>query len=137
MGQFVFGLSICFIIQFIRCKPHFFFITNLPKIKILFQIKKPVNKIQLTHIYIKEWNFLVVRNASLNVLIIVVVRRFPSKKSSNHLLDFSYNLLTLFTKLVELSLSENCVFNFVVAVVVVIVSRISHQTRVCQGPDTN
>ena len=71
---------LCFIVQFIICKPYSFFITNLPKIKILFQIKKPINKIQLTDISIKEWNFLVVRSMSLNILIIVVVRWFPSKK---------------------------------------------------------
>ena len=81
--------------QFISRRPHFFFITNLSKIKILFQIKKSVNKIQLTHISTKELNFLVVRSTSLNILIIVVVRWFPSNKSSNFLLDFSYNLLIL------------------------------------------
>ena len=74
----VFPSFLCFIAQFIKCNPYS--ITNLPKIKILFQIKKPINKIQLTHISLKEWNFLVVRNTSLNILIIVVVRWFPSKK---------------------------------------------------------
>ena len=38
----VFPPLLCFIVQFISCKPHFFFITNLQKIKILFQIKKPI-----------------------------------------------------------------------------------------------
>ena len=128
---------LCFIIQFIRCQPHFFFIKNLPKIIIPFQIKKPVDKNQLTHISIKEWNFLIVRSVSLNILIIVVVRWFPSKKSSNLLLNFAYNLLTLFMKLVELNPSVNCIFNFVVVVVVVTVAPTSHQTRVCQGSNTN
>ena len=117
----------------IRCKPYFFFFTNLPKIKMLFQIKNPINKIQLTHISIKEWNFLVARSVSLNILIIVVVIWFPSKKSSNSLPDFAHSLLSLLTKLVERSSSENCVFNFVVFVVVVIVSIVSVQTRVSQG----
>ena len=74
----VFPPFLCFIVQFIKCKPYS--ITNLPKIKILFQINKPINKIQLTHISLKEWNFLVVRSTSLNILIVVVVRWFPSKK---------------------------------------------------------
>ena len=124
-------------VQFISCKPHFFFITNLLKIKILFQIKKPVNKIQLIHIFVTEWNFLVVRSASLNILIIVIARWFPSKKSSNLLLDFSYNLPTLFMKLVELSPSVNCVFNIVIVVVVVTITSVSHKTSVIQGFDTN
>ena len=90
------------IVQFIKYKPHFFFITNLPKIKIPFQIKKPINKIQLAYISIKEWNFLVVRSVSLNILIIVAMRWFPSKKSSNLLLDLAYILLTLLKKLLIL-----------------------------------
>ena len=94
----VFPLFFYFIIQFIRCKPYSFFITNLSKIKIFFQIKKSVNKIQLTHISIIEWNFFVIKSASLNILIIVVVRWFPSNKSSNFLLDFTYNLLILLKK---------------------------------------
>ena len=142
----VFPPFLCFIIQFIRCKPHLFFITNLPKIKILFQIKKLVNKIHLTHIFVKEWNFLVVRSASLNISNIVVARWFPSKKSSNILLDFAYSFLTLFTKLVilitkikELSLSEDWVADVVTAVIVMVVtvSPVSHQIRVSQGSDTN
>ena len=142
----VFLTFLCFIIQFIRCKLHFFFITNLPKIKILFQIKKSVNKTQLTHISVKEWNFLVVWSASLNILIVVVVRWFSIKKSTNHLLDFAYNLLTLFTKLLifitkikEFSLSEDYVVDIVAVIVVVVVtvSPVSHQTRVCQGSDIN
>ena len=92
----VFPPFLSFIVQFIRCKTYSFFIKNLPKIKILFKIKKPMNKIQLTHFSIKEWNFLVVRSASLNILNIVVVRWFPSKKSSNLLPDFTYNLLNFF-----------------------------------------
>ena len=124
---------LCFIVQFIRCKSHLFFITNLPKIKILFQIKKPVNKIYLTHISVKEWNFLVVRSASLNI-------------SNILLLDFAYSFLTLFTKLVifitkikELSPSEDWVVDVVIAVIVMVVtvSLVSHQTRVSQGSDTN
>ena len=120
------------------------------KIKILFQIKKPVNKIQLTHIFVKEWTFLVVRSVSLNILIIVVVRWFPNKKSSNHMLDFTHNLLTLFTKLLilitslftklkELSPSEDWVIDIVTAIIVVVVtvSLVSHQTKVCQDFDTN
>ena len=35
------------------------------------------------------------------------------------MLDFTYDFLTLFTKLVELSPSVNYVFNFVVVIVVV------------------
>ena len=146
----VFPPFLCFIIQFIRCKPHFFFITNLPKIKILFQIKKSVNKIQLTYISIKEWNFLVVRSASLNILIIVAMRWFPSKKSRKHLLDFAYNLLicftnllilitSLFTKCKELSPSKDWVVDVDTAVIVVVVTvlLVSHQTRVYQSFDTN
>ena len=76
----VFPPFLSFIVLFIRCKPYSFFITNLPKIKILFKIKKPMNKIQLTHISVKEWNFLVVRSASLNILDIVVVRWFPRRR---------------------------------------------------------
>ena len=62
------------------------------------------------------------------------------------MLDFTYNLLTLFTKLMilitkikELSPSEDWVVDVVTAVivVVVIVSSVSHQTRVSQGSDTN
>ena len=126
-----------FIVQFIKCKLHFFFITNLPKIKILFQIKKSINKIQLTHISIKEWNILVVRNTSLNILITVVVRWFPSKNSSNLLLDFTYNLLTLFPKLVELNPSVNCVFNIIVVVVVSNVMLVNHHTKVSQDSNIN
>jgi len=73
----------------------------------------------------------------LNILIIIVVIQFPNKKSSNALLDFAHSLLSLFMKLVELSLGENCVFNFVVVVVVVIVTLASYQTRVSQGYETN
>ena len=47
----VFPPFLCFIVQFIWCKPHFFIITNLPKIKILFQIKKSVNKIQFAFFF--------------------------------------------------------------------------------------
>ena len=108
--------------------------------------------VELTHIYIsiKEWNFLIVRSASFNILIIVVVKWFPSKKSSDLLLNFTYNLLTLFkkllilitslfTKLEKLNPSEDCVVNVVaiVIVVVVTVSPVSHQTKVCQDSDTN
>ena len=61
------------------------------------------------------------------------------------MLDFTYNLLTLFTKLViliwkikELSPSEDYVVNVVAIVVVVVVtiSSVSHQTKVSQGSDT-
>ena len=113
-------------------------------------IHKEITGIQLTHISIKEWNFLVVRSVSLNILIIVVVRWFPSKMSSFHLLDFTYNLLTFFTKLLifimslytklkELSPSEDYVVDVVAAIVVMVVtvSPISYQTRVCQGSNTN
>ena len=62
------------------------------------------------------------------------------------MLDFAYNFLTLFTKLVilitkikELGPSEDWVVDVITAVivVVVIVSPVSHQTRVSQGSDTN
>ena len=62
------------------------------------------------------------------------------------MLDFTYNFLTLFTKLVifttkikELSPSEDWAVDVVTAiiVVVVIVSPVSHQTKVSQGSDTN
>ena len=66
------------------------------------------------------------------------------------MLDVAYNLLTLlmkllilimslFTKLEELSPREDCVVDIVatVIVVVVIVSSVSHQTRVFQDFDTN
>ena len=67
-----------------------------------------------------------------------------SKKSSNHLLDFAYNLLTHFTKLLilvtslfmkleELTPSEDWVVDVITAVIVVVVtvSLVSHKTRVC------
>ena len=62
------------------------------------------------------------------------------------MLDFAYNFLTLFTKLVilimkikELGPSEDWAVDVITAVivVVVIVSPVSHQTRVSQGSDTN
>jgi len=48
-------------------------------------------------------------------------------------------ITSLFTKLEELSPSEDCVVNVVaiVIVVVVTVSLVSHQTKVCQDSDTN
>ena len=62
---------------------------------------------------------------------------------SNLFLDLTYNLLTLFTKLVilitkikELSPSEDCVVN-VVVVVEVTISPVNHRTKVSQGSDTN
>ena len=122
-----------FTIQFIKCKWYFFFFKNIPKIKILFQIKKLVNKIQLTCLSIKECNFLVFMSASISILISVVVRWFSSKKSSNCLLNFAYILLSLFMKLLNLLMklvehnpSEDHVFNFVVVIVVVTFSPISH-----------
>ena len=79
----------------------------------------------------------------MNILVIVIVRLIPTKKSSNLLLDFTYNLLTLFTKLVifitkikEFSPSEDWV-DVSVIVVVVIVSSVSHQAKVSQGFDIN
>ena len=62
------------------------------------------------------------------------------------MLDFTYNFLTLFTKLVilttkikELSPSEDWVVDVVTVIIVVVVtiSPISHKTRVSQGSDTN
>ena len=62
------------------------------------------------------------------------------------MLDFAYNFLTLFTKLVilitkikELNPSKDWVVDVVTAVIVVVVtvSPVSHQTRVSQGSDTN
>ena len=66
------------------------------------------------------------------------------------MLDFTYNLLTLFTKLLilitslftklkELSPSEDWVIDIVTAIIVVVVtvSLVSHQTKVCQDFDTN
>jgi len=103
---------------------------KLPKIKILLQIKKLVNKIQLTHISIKEWNFLIVRSVSLYILIIIVVIWFPSNKSCNPLPDFTHTFLSVFTKMVGLSPSENYVFNFIFVVMVVTMSSIRHRTRV-------
>ena len=46
-------------------------------------------------------------------------------------------LLILITKIKELNPSKDCVFNIVAAIVVVVVtiSLVSHQTKVCQGSD--
>ena len=68
-----------FIVQHIKCTLYSFFITNLPKIKTFFQIKKPINKFQLAHHPIKEWNILVFRSVFLSILIGVAMGLFPAR----------------------------------------------------------
>ena len=116
---------------------------------ILFIPTRPLSLVMVL-LPISIWTTMGRPTCSIITSLFIITIRVSGKKGSEWILNPTQFLLglfakllivflkfvSLFMKLVELSPSEGWVVNIVI-VAVVTVSPVSHQTKVCQGSDTN